>query len=42
VKLPFDEHGIEIPFMHRTLYFGEASLPFKFSQTAVKSKETKS
>jgi small-conductance mechanosensitive channel len=23
VKLRFDEHGIEIPFPHRTLYFGE-------------------
>lgn len=28
VKLAFDENNIEIPFPHRTLYFGEASKPF--------------
>jgi small conductance mechanosensitive channel len=28
VKLAFDAKGIEIPFPHRTLYFGEASKPF--------------
>jgi small conductance mechanosensitive channel len=28
VKMAFDEHGIEIPFPHRSLYFGEASKPF--------------
>jgi len=28
VKLAFDEHGIEIPFPHQTVYFGEASKPF--------------
>jgi small-conductance mechanosensitive channel len=28
-KKRFDELGIEIPFPHRTLYFGEASLPFR-------------
>ncbi|MFH1067648.1 MAG: mechanosensitive ion channel family protein [bacterium] len=27
VKLAFDEKGIEIPFPHQTLYFGEASKP---------------
>jgi small conductance mechanosensitive channel len=27
LKLVFDETGIEIPFPHRTLYFGEASKP---------------
>jgi small conductance mechanosensitive channel len=27
VKLAFDEHGIEIPFPHLSLYFGEASKP---------------
>lgn len=27
VKLAFDEHGIEIPFPHQTVYFGEASKP---------------
>ncbi|MFP3984200.1 MAG: mechanosensitive ion channel family protein, partial [Desulfurivibrionaceae bacterium] len=28
VKMAFDEKGIEIPFPHRTIYFGEASKPF--------------
>jgi len=28
IKLAFDEHGIEIPFPHRTVYFGEKSKPF--------------
>jgi len=27
IKLTFDEKGIEIPFPHQTLYFGEASKP---------------
>ena len=29
VKYAFDENGIEIPFPHRTLYFGEMSKPFE-------------
>ncbi|MFW6369296.1 MAG: mechanosensitive ion channel family protein, partial [Myxococcota bacterium] len=28
IKIVFDEKGIEIPFPHQTLYFGEASPPF--------------
>jgi small conductance mechanosensitive channel len=28
LKLAFDEEGIEIPFPHQTVYFGEASKPF--------------
>lgn len=28
VKLAFDERGIEIPFPHRMVYFGEANQPF--------------
>lgn len=28
LKLAFDEQGIEIPFPHSTVYFGEASKPF--------------
>jgi len=27
LKMAFDAQGIEIPFPHRTLYFGETSLP---------------
>lgn len=30
VKYAFDEKGIEIPFPHRSIYFGEASKPFAF------------
>ncbi len=29
IKLAFDAAGIEIPFPHQTLYFGEASKPFE-------------
>jgi small conductance mechanosensitive channel len=29
IKKRFDTEGIEIPFPHRTLYFGEAGKPFK-------------
>jgi len=29
VKRTFDEEGIEIPFPHQTVYFGEASKPFE-------------
>ncbi len=28
IKLAFDDRGIEIPFPHQTIYFGEASKPF--------------
>lgn len=40
IKKKFDEVGIEIPFPHRSLYFGEASKPFELdsapSRDAVK------
>lgn len=32
VKKAFDAEGIEIPFPHRTFYFGEASPPFQISR----------
>ncbi|MFA7172528.1 MAG: mechanosensitive ion channel family protein [Kiritimatiellia bacterium] len=31
IKLAFDNAGIEIPFPHQTLYFGEVSKPFEVS-----------
>lgn len=34
IKYAFDKHGIEIPFPHRTVYFGEASSPFQISSVA--------
>ncbi len=30
IKLAFDKNGIEIPFPHRSIYFGEASKPINF------------
>jgi small conductance mechanosensitive channel len=32
IKKAFDARGIEIPFPHRSLYFGEASRPFVMRQ----------
>lgn len=34
IKKKFDELGIEIPFPHRSLYFGEASAPFRVDTIA--------
>jgi small-conductance mechanosensitive channel len=39
VKLEFDAQGIEIPFPHRTLYYGEASQPFAISSQGGKDPE---
>jgi len=36
LKKAFDAQGIEIPFPHRTLYMGEASLPFTIKTDPVK------
>ena len=34
IKKAFDTKGIEIPFPHMSVYFGEASKPFSFRQTS--------
>jgi len=39
IKRRFDEEGIEIPFPHRTIYFGEASKPFDIRLDANKEAE---
>lgn len=39
LKYAFDEVGIEIPFPHRTLYWGEASPPLEFARPARKQQE---
>jgi small-conductance mechanosensitive channel len=33
IKKKFDELGIEIPFPHMSVYFGEASKPFALAGT---------
>ncbi|MBU4117868.1 MAG: mechanosensitive ion channel family protein [Proteobacteria bacterium] len=38
VKLAFDARGIEIPFPHQTLYFGEASKPIAVKLLEMKQK----
>jgi moderate conductance mechanosensitive channel len=38
MKKKFDEVGIEIPFPHTSIYFGEASKPFQL-QTQVRDAE---
>jgi small conductance mechanosensitive channel len=41
VKKRFDEEGIEIPFPHQSLYFGEASKPFAMKLDADGREEIK-
>ncbi len=41
IKLTFDEKGIEIPFPHRTLYFGEAGKPLDVQLTETLGKPKK-
>ena len=40
-KKRFDELGIEIPFPHQSLYFGEASRPFRFALEETTREELK-
>lgn len=40
-KRRFDELGIEIPFPHQSLYFGEASPPFRFALEETTREEIK-
>jgi small conductance mechanosensitive channel len=41
IKKKFDEVGIEIPFPHTSIYFGEASKPFKLESPASDREELK-
>jgi small-conductance mechanosensitive channel len=41
IKKRFDAEKIEIPFPHRSLYFGEASLPFKLQMDGTTRQEMK-
>src|SRR3569832_2147880 len=42
LKIAFDAEGIEMPFPHRTLYFGERSKPFLTKLIEAKPEETPS
>ena len=42
IKNRFDKEGIEIPFPHTTIYWGEAQVPLYWDQKRIKElKETK-
>jgi small conductance mechanosensitive channel len=41
IKKKFDEVGIEIPFPHRSLYFGEASLPIQVQMQQLHKEDIK-
>lgn len=41
IKKKFDEVGIEIPFPHTSIYFGEASRPFQFQANGFDREELK-
>ena len=38
LKAAFDNAGVEIPFPHRTIYWGEKSKPFKLEMDEEKVK----
>jgi small conductance mechanosensitive channel len=38
LKLAFDKAGVEIPFPHRTIYWGNKSDPFKLEIEGEKNK----
>jgi small conductance mechanosensitive channel len=42
IKKKFDELGIEIPFPHTSIYFGEASKPFQLQSKGMEREELKS
>ncbi len=42
IKKKFDELGIELPFPHTSIYFGEASKPFKIEAPAFDREQLKS
>jgi small conductance mechanosensitive channel len=42
IKKKFDEVGIEIPFPHMSIYFGEASKPFRLQMEGSDREQLKS
>ena len=40
LKVAFDKAGVEIPFPHRTIYWGEKNSPFKLEMKEEKVEST--